>query len=153
MCCKRGGRWRSRRSPSGRRSTRVAKEIIAEAIATDAAEDEQYGDARGDELPPELSTEAARREWLTRALEQGQSAEAEAGEDEQAAENIDDPLEGFDAERILARTQGRQGWLREAHRQLEQERWETAGPIPRSRSERLRIAADQFEENLAAELR
>jgi len=41
------------------------------------AEDEQHGDARGDELPPELSTEAARREWLTRALEPEQSAEAE----------------------------------------------------------------------------
>jgi hypothetical protein len=52
---------------------RVAKEIIAEAIATDGAEDEQHGNARGDELPPCLSTEAARREWLTRALEQERS--------------------------------------------------------------------------------
>ena len=132
---------------------RVAKEIIAEAIATDAAEDEQHGDARGDELPPELATEASRREWLARALEQEQSAELEPEEDEHVAEEAEDPLEGFDAERILARVQGRAGWLREAHRQLEQERWETAGPIPRSRSERLRIAARQFEENLAAELR
>ena len=60
---------------------------------------------------------------------------------------------GFDPERILARTQGRQGWLREAHRQLERERWETAGAIPRSRSQRLRFAARQFEESLEAELR
>ncbi len=132
---------------------RVAKEIIAEAIATDAAEDEQHGDARGDELPPELSTEAARREWLTRALEQEQNSEAGVEEDAGVEEESGDPLEGFDGERILARTQGRQGWLREAHRQLEQERWETAGPIPRSRSERLLVAARQFEENLAAELR
>jgi transposase len=133
---------------------RVAKEIIAEAIATDAAEDEQHGDARGDELPPELSTEAARREWLTRALGPEQSAEAETSEGAPVeAEESGGPLAGFDADRILARTQGRQGWLREAHRQLEQERWETAGPIPRSRSERLRIAAGQFEANLAAELR
>ena len=132
---------------------RIAREIIAEAIATDAAEDEQHGDARGDELPPELSTEAARREWLTRPLEEDQSVDAAAEEDEQTAEDADDPLEGFDAERILARTQGRAGWLREAHRQLEQERWPSAGPIPRSRSERLRIAARQFEENLAAEWR
>ena len=35
---------------------RIAREIIAEAIATDEAEDEQHGDARGDELPPELQT-------------------------------------------------------------------------------------------------
>jgi transposase len=129
---------------------RIAREIIAEAIAIDEAEDEQYGEARGDELPPELSTEAARREWLTRALEQEQ---IEDGEDEQAADEVDDPLAGFDAERILARMQGRAGWLREAHRQLEQERCQSAGPIPRSRSERLRIAAREFEENLAAELR
>ena len=55
-------------------------------------------------------------------------------------------LEGFDAERIVARVQGRRGWLREAHRQLEQERWRTAGPIPRSRAERLREAGRQFED-------
>jgi transposase len=134
---------------------RVAKEIIAEAIATDSAEDEQHGDARGDELPPELSTETARREWLTRALEQKQSLEEQSVEEEEerVEEESGDPLDGFDAERILARTQGRAGWLRDAHRQLEQERWRTAGHIPRSRSERLRIAARQFEDDLAAELR
>jgi transposase len=132
---------------------RIAREIIAEAIATDAVEDEQHGNARGDELPPELSTEAARREWLTRALEEEQRAEGEVDEGPPVEDQDVDPLDGFDAERILARVQGRAGWLREAHRQLEQERWETAGPLPQSRSERLRIAARQFEENLAAELR
>jgi transposase len=132
---------------------RIAREVIAEAIATDEAEDEQHGDARGDELPPELSTGVARREWLTRALEQDQNGEAEAQEDAPVDDESDDPLEGFDAERILARVQGRAGWLREAHRQMQQERWRTAGSLPRSRAERLRIAARQFEENLAAELR
>ncbi|MGH8302780.1 MAG: transposase, partial [Steroidobacteraceae bacterium] len=132
---------------------RIAREIIAEAIAIDATEDEQHGDARGDELPPELSSEVARREWLTRALEQEQSAETEVDEDPPVEDQDGDPLARFDAERILARTQGRAGCLREAHRQLEQECWETAGPLPRSRSERLRIAARQLEENLAAELR
>jgi transposase len=131
----------------------VAREIIAEAIATDAAEDEQHGEARGDELPPELSTEAARREWLTHALGEDQSVDAATQQEEQVAEDREDPLEGFDPERILARTQGRAGWLREAHRQLEQGRWQSAGPVPRSRSERLRIAARQFEDDLAAELR
>jgi hypothetical protein len=28
--------------------------MLGEAVAVDAAEDEQHGDARGDELPPEL---------------------------------------------------------------------------------------------------
>jgi transposase len=132
---------------------RIAREIIAEALATDEAEDEQHGDARGDELPPELSTEAARREWLTRALEQEQRTEGEDDEDVPVEGESGDPLEGFYADRILARTQGRAGWLREAHRQLEQERWRTAASLPRSRAERLRIAAQQFEDNLAGELR
>ena len=46
---------------------RLAREIIDEAIATDAAEDELYGDRRGDELPPEFSTSAGRRGWLREA--------------------------------------------------------------------------------------
>src|SRR5512132_2311769 len=45
----------------------LAREILAEAIATDAAEDELYGEARGDELPPELATEQGRRGWLREA--------------------------------------------------------------------------------------
>src|SRR5215217_7418732 len=45
----------------------LAREIVEEAIATDAAEDELYGDARGDELPSEFSTTAGRRGWLREA--------------------------------------------------------------------------------------
>jgi hypothetical protein len=35
---------------------RIAREILAEAKAIDGAEDERYGEARGDELPDELQT-------------------------------------------------------------------------------------------------
>src|SRR5215212_4071045 len=45
----------------------LAREIVEEAIATDAAEDELYGERRGDELPPEFSTSAGRRGWLREA--------------------------------------------------------------------------------------
>ena len=38
----------------------LAREILEEAKAIDAAEDELYGDRRGDELPPELSTPEGR---------------------------------------------------------------------------------------------
>jgi hypothetical protein len=41
---------------------RIARQIIAEAIATDAAEDEQHGDARGDELPRQRI--AGSQPWL-----------------------------------------------------------------------------------------
>jgi Transposase domain (DUF772) len=45
----------------------LAREIIEEARAIDAAEDELYGDARGDELPEELATGEGRRAWLREA--------------------------------------------------------------------------------------
>jgi transposase len=127
---------------------RIAREIIAEAIATDEAEDEQHGDARGDELPPELQTEAARREWLTQELGREPESDGGDGPDDPCG---GEPTGGFDAERIGPN--GRRGWLREAHRQLEQQRWQTAGEIPRSRAERLRLAARCLEEELAAERR
>ena len=124
---------------------RIAREIIAEAIATDEAEDAQHGDARGDELPPELQTQAGRREWLARELARDQ-ADGEPGESPRS-----DPTEGFDAE--LIGPNGRRGWLREAHRQLEKQRWLRAEPIPRSRADRLRLAASCLEDELDAECR
>jgi transposase len=45
----------------------LAKKILQEAAETDAAEDEQFGDRRGDELPPELATSQGRRGWLREA--------------------------------------------------------------------------------------
>jgi hypothetical protein len=45
----------------------IAREIRAEADAVDRAEDEQFGDRRGDELPPELATAQGRRGWLREA--------------------------------------------------------------------------------------
>jgi transposase len=41
--------------------------MLAEADAVDAAEDERFGDARGDELPAELADPVTRRERLERA--------------------------------------------------------------------------------------
>jgi hypothetical protein len=45
----------------------LAREIVEEAKAVDAAEDELYGDARGDELPEEFATAQGRRGWLREA--------------------------------------------------------------------------------------
>src|SRR3954464_11764236 len=45
----------------------LARELVGQAIATDQAEDELYGEARGDELPPEFSTTAGRKGWLREA--------------------------------------------------------------------------------------
>lgn len=57
----------------------LAAEIIKDARAIDAAEDELYGEARGDELPIEIATRQGRRKWLAEAqrrLEQQRAEEA-----------------------------------------------------------------------------
>jgi transposase len=84
----------------------IAREILEEAKAIDAAEDELYGDARGDELPEQLRT-----------------------------------------------GQGRRGWLREAKRQLEEQRERAARPVPRDRPKRLREAKRRLEEELWTDTR
>ena len=55
----------------------IAREIFEEAKALNAAEDELYGDARGDELPPELADPKTRRARL-RAAKAELEAEWEA---------------------------------------------------------------------------
>ena len=85
---------------------RIAREILEEAAAVDAAEDELYGEKRGDELPEHLST-----------------------------------------------SQGRRGWLREAKRQLDEERAKEAKPIARARPARLKEAKRRLEEELWVESR
>ena len=96
------------REPQRERRLRgsCAREILEEAQAVDAAEDELYGDARGDELPEQLRT----------------------GE-------------------------GRRAWLREAKRQLEQQRAEEARPVPRDRGKRLKEAKRRLDEELWTEMR
>ena len=57
----------------------IAREVVAQAKATDEAEDELYGEDRGDELPEELRTPEGRREFFRQAREQlrvGMSARA-----------------------------------------------------------------------------
>jgi transposase len=134
---------------------RIARGIIGEAIKTDRSEDEEHGERRGDEFPDELATEAGRRAWIVRELERECADEEEPASAESSTEDppVDDPLEGFDTEKILARVQGRAGWLREARRQLDTRRQRDAGPIPRSRQQRLRLAARWLEDDLAAEQR
>src|SRR4051812_25315602 len=80
----------------------LAREILEEAKAVDAAEDELYGQARGDELPPEFATAQGRRGWLREAK---QRLEAERAANPQPV------------------SRGRPKRLREAKRRLEEELW------------------------------
>jgi transposase len=50
--------------------------ILAEADAVDAVEDARLGDARGDELPPELADPVTRRERLERAKQELEAEQA-----------------------------------------------------------------------------
>ncbi len=129
----------------------IAREILAEAKAIDEAEDELYGDERGDELPEQLRTREGRAEFFRRAREQATSEEP-AGSEAEVSEAAADPQVGykFDTERIVARTQGREGWSREARRQLERRRWEQPDHLPRSRNGRLVLAAQRLEDELDA---
>ena len=127
----------------------IAREILAEHKAIDEAEDEQFGDARGDELPEQLRTPEGRREFFRQAKqtrERQDTATAEPEPETEAGGEFE-----FDAERIVARMQGREGWLRDARRQLEQHRWQDPDPVSRSRSERLVLAALRLEAELDAE--
>jgi transposase len=127
---------------------RIAREILEEAKAVDAAEDELYGEKRGDELPEELATPEGRRAWLKRELARERAEDGESSSSERAEGDHQ-----FDAEQIVARTQGREGWWREAKHQLERDRWITAGPIPRERAQRLLDGGLRLEDELATKLR
>ena len=129
----------------------IAKEILAEHKATDEAEDELYGEARGDELPERLRTPEGRREFFRNAKQKLRGEELVSHEPQAEREAASEPAYEFDPERILARVQGRKGWLRDAERQLEQQRWEKPDAISRSRSERLLLASERHEADLGAE--
>jgi hypothetical protein len=115
----------------------LAREILKEAEALDAAEDELYGDARGDELPEQLQTREGRRAALREAKQrlERDRGENEGVKSEAAARAGSSGVKiELDAGVILARVQGRDGWLLEARRQLDEHRRRKAMPIERSRA-------------------
>jgi transposase len=78
----------------------IAREILEQAQAVDRAEDERFGEARGDELPPHLSTHGGRRAWLRDAKRRHEERRAQEA-------------------RAVARSRPRR--LREAKRRLEED--------------------------------
>ena len=132
----------------------IASEILAEARATDEAEDEVFGEARGDELPEQLRTAEGRREFFRQAREQMRREEESPVAGEPEADRTDEVSFELDANEIVGRgRQGRDAWLREGKRQLEQHRWENPDPIPRSRGKRLLLSAERLGSDLDVERR
>jgi transposase len=80
----------------------LARKILEEAAEIDAAEDELYGDRRGDELPEQLTTRHGRQAWLREAKRQ---LEAERAADPKPVPRARPPR------------------LKEAKRRLEEELW------------------------------
>jgi transposase len=130
----------------------LAREIIKEASEIDAAEDELYGDARGDELPEHLQSAEGRRAALQEAKRKLEG-EKDGSQENQAAGEAEAPKVKIelDSEVIVPRIQGREGWLREARHQLDEHRRREARPIPRSRAERLLEAERRMVQDLEVE--
>jgi hypothetical protein len=106
------------------------------------------------ELPEQLRTPEGRREFFRRTREQvrRQDGRCERSEDPEAEVSKEVALE-FDRARIVARVQGREGWLREGKRQLERHRWEHPDPVSRGRSDRLLLAAERLDSDFEVERR
>jgi transposase len=120
----------------------IAKEILEEARRVDEAEDELYGDARGDELPEQLRTSEGRRTALREAKER---LDRERRERQQTDAGGSTPLQ-LDPERFVTRPYGRRAWFREARRALDEQREQQARPIARARTKRLEESARRLEE-------
>jgi hypothetical protein len=102
-----------------------------------------------------LRTAEGRREFFRQAREQ---MRREDERPERAGEPEADAPDGvaleLDANEIVGRgRQGRDAWLREGKRQLEQHRWEKRDPISRSRGERLLLSAQRLRSDLDVERR
>jgi hypothetical protein len=95
---------------------RIAREIVAEAKATDGAEDRLYGEARGGELPEELRTREGRRRWLAEAK---RGLDTERSGDRTDHEPVEEPPS---MPRGMGKDQGRCGWHRDARQRLDERR-------------------------------
>ena len=126
------------REGADRADREVVDQILTEAAQADAAEDAQYGAARGDELPPGWNDRTGRRERIRAAqariaAEQATRRAAQQGQDAARAER--DAAAVADAEQALAAEVA----SRSAAAQAWEHAWEHAvahpgAPLPRGRA-------------------
>jgi len=128
----------------------VVTEILREAEEIDRAEDELYGDDRGDELPEQLRTPEGRRRALADAKRRLVERKGRAIREEKTdGEVVVDP------ELVLGRggrRGGRREWPRVARRELEEQRAREGRPIPRDREDRLFQVLGRLEQNHRVDL-
>ena len=99
------------------RLRQMAADILAEAAAVDAAEDEQYGDRRGDELPPGLADPTGRAARIKQMLDDITAERDTESADSQRVRRATDRVDR--ARDVLARTRAVV-----AERNAERARWE-----------------------------
>jgi hypothetical protein len=122
----------------------IVEGILDEAEQADRAEDERFGDARGDGLPEHLQTREGRRAALAAARQRLQAdREARQAAGEEIVELDPDP------ERFVTRPEGGGGGLREGRRALEAQRDRDAPAVSRDRLERVAAVKRRFDEELA----
>jgi hypothetical protein len=129
----------------------LVTQILREAEEADRREDEQFGEARGDELPEPLRTPEGRRQALTDAKRRLAERKERPPEEEPVAE-MEVDLEQVVLARPVLRRNGRREWFRVARSELEARRAQRAQPIPRDRDDRLLQTLERFEENQRVDL-
>src|SRR5262245_46344260 len=86
------------------RLRRIVRELVDRAAATDAAEDEMFGEARGYELPEALRDPVRRRELLDRLIKEGaDDRDAQAQADKRRAGEAAERVAGLADELATAR--------------------------------------------------
>jgi transposase len=147
---------------------RIVHEILEEAEQVDLSEDEQHGDRRGDELPEEMQTPEGRRAAFRAAKQRlDRRDDSDSPSDDSSSDGGGGRVESevaadgdgsaaavlkFDADAIVARANGRDGWLQDARRQLTARRERDARAVPWSRGDRLLESARRLEEDHAGEV-
>lgn len=130
------------------RLRRIAADILADAAAVDAAEDEQFGDARGDELPPELADPTGRAARIKKMLEDiaaERAAKAAGGERaERAQTRIRRARRGLDRARDRVAAQARDRAEREAAAAAAGSSLPGTRPVPVERHSRVRQARQRL---------
>jgi transposase len=148
-----GTKIKANASMDANRSYReIVTQILREAEEIDWAEDELYGDARGDELPEQLRTPEGRRQALAEAKRRLEERKGRAGGGDEPDGGSAMAEVGLDPEQFRTGHGGRREWFREARRELEARREAQRRPISRGREERLIDAAERLEENRAFEV-
>jgi transposase len=104
----------------------IVAEILDEAERIDREEDEQHGDARGDELPERFRSRESRRQALAEAKQRLDEKKAAASATRRRKRLLS-RRSSLIVSGLAVHAEGRRGWLRNGRRQLDEQRERDAG--------------------------